>query len=392
MTSRKRVVVVDDTMSIGRFLQAALKTLDANLEVAIVPSAEEAVLEVGSSQVDLLITDINLPGISGIDLAHKIHTRFPETQIILITGMSDYPLESKASEVGAAAFFQKPLDTALFLQTASKCLNMSGRSLSIAAPTRPLPRQISETPSTVSPNTIPLTSVAPTSIPAVEIPPKIDLPGRLLQLRQCVDASFVILMSERGQIAAHAGDFPPQAFEQDWAALLLPAINAGVRFCQFLGNGPARDVMVFPAKDQVVVLASVGALGLVLSFRPGQFTRNLPVIFDEIQAVKPDLLDLLSDMGANVMVKESLILPAPIEPIPVPGAAGAVAGLPDDEKATAGLMDLLMQASKSPDQPEAEVFWDTAVQNEVNVKINPNVINFEQALRLGLAPDDVKLW
>jgi CheY-like chemotaxis protein len=73
----KRVLIVDDALELGRFLQAALKTLRPPVESVLVPSAEEAILESSQTAPDLLVADIRLPGISGLELVRKIRNRTP---------------------------------------------------------------------------------------------------------------------------------------------------------------------------------------------------------------------------------------------------------------------------------------------------------------------------
>ena len=54
-----------------------------------VPSGEEALLVASRRPVDLLIADVRLPGISGLELMARVHKRNPELKTILITGLTD---------------------------------------------------------------------------------------------------------------------------------------------------------------------------------------------------------------------------------------------------------------------------------------------------------------
>ena len=58
----KRILIVDDALDLGRLWQAAIKAAAPELEIVVVPSAEEALLEANYHSIDLLITDIRLPG------------------------------------------------------------------------------------------------------------------------------------------------------------------------------------------------------------------------------------------------------------------------------------------------------------------------------------------
>ena len=84
----KHILIVDDALEIGRLLQSALATLDMKIKTMVVPSAEEALLEAAHYPIDLLVTDIRLPGLSGTDLVRKMRSLHPALKVIMITGMS----------------------------------------------------------------------------------------------------------------------------------------------------------------------------------------------------------------------------------------------------------------------------------------------------------------
>ena len=69
-----RILIVDDQRDITRMLRLAVEALGRGYSVADVPSAEEALLEVRRAAVDLLITDLRLPGISGLELINGCAT------------------------------------------------------------------------------------------------------------------------------------------------------------------------------------------------------------------------------------------------------------------------------------------------------------------------------
>ena len=66
-----RILIVDDQVEIRNVLRSLLGTLGPKYQVVAVPSGEEALLEFFSGDIDLLITDIVLPGIDGIEFMKK---------------------------------------------------------------------------------------------------------------------------------------------------------------------------------------------------------------------------------------------------------------------------------------------------------------------------------
>ncbi len=87
--SPKRVLVVDDTREIGRMIQAALETLGPGLVTTVLPTAEEALQEIDRQTFDLMVIDVRLPGISGLELTRKLHSRKHTAKVIQISGIND---------------------------------------------------------------------------------------------------------------------------------------------------------------------------------------------------------------------------------------------------------------------------------------------------------------
>ncbi|MFZ3079740.1 MAG: response regulator, partial [Bellilinea sp.] len=121
----KRILIVDDALELGRMLRAAVETLGAGLEVKLFPSAEEALMETTRLPPDLLIADIRLPGITGLDLARRLRERNHEIKILLITGLTAKDLDAKAGAAGADRFLRKPFLMSEFMAAASELLGLN---------------------------------------------------------------------------------------------------------------------------------------------------------------------------------------------------------------------------------------------------------------------------
>jgi DNA-binding NarL/FixJ family response regulator len=102
-----RVFIVDDHPVVVAGLQSLLGQLD-NIEVAgAVSNAFDAIPFLKSNDVDVILLDINLPDISGIDLCKKIHKEFPEIKILGISTFSDRSYISRMIENGASGYLIK---------------------------------------------------------------------------------------------------------------------------------------------------------------------------------------------------------------------------------------------------------------------------------------------
>jgi C4-dicarboxylate-specific signal transduction histidine kinase len=110
MRSKRKIIVVDDEEDILNFLS---RSFQKSYDVITVQNGGEAVNLFGKTAFDLVVTDINMPGINGIQLLDVAKTLVPDCEVILMTGFSDVDIVIKALNQGAFAFVTKPLDIAM---------------------------------------------------------------------------------------------------------------------------------------------------------------------------------------------------------------------------------------------------------------------------------------
>lgn len=106
----QRVLVVDDEEDMLWMLQRNLNKGMLDVEILAAKSAEEALAILSDITVQLVITDINMPGMSGLDLLIEINNRFPETGVIIMTAYPSNAYENKAMMSGSLRFIEKPFD------------------------------------------------------------------------------------------------------------------------------------------------------------------------------------------------------------------------------------------------------------------------------------------
>lgn len=103
-----RVLVVDDERDVRLGLQLLVESLNAEVKAA--SSGEEAV-EISKAWVPhLVLSDINMGGMSGVELLFVLGKECPETRVVLITGYGTIELAVEAMRRGAAHFITKPFD------------------------------------------------------------------------------------------------------------------------------------------------------------------------------------------------------------------------------------------------------------------------------------------
>lgn len=102
-----RVFIVDDHPVVVAGLQSLLSQLE-NIEIAgAVTNAFDALSFLKTNAADVILLDINLPDISGIDLCKKIHKEFPEIKILGISTFSERSYISRMIENGASGYLIK---------------------------------------------------------------------------------------------------------------------------------------------------------------------------------------------------------------------------------------------------------------------------------------------
>lgn len=102
------VVLIDDDAAVLQSLRMLLQ--HRGLTVHCFASGEGFLEEAGDDVFDCVVSDIRLPGMSGLDLQQELKRRRPEIPLILITGHGDIEMAVAAIKQGAVDFIEKPFD------------------------------------------------------------------------------------------------------------------------------------------------------------------------------------------------------------------------------------------------------------------------------------------
>jgi DNA-binding NtrC family response regulator len=108
LQERVKILVVDDDASVRNMLGIVLKT--SGYEVTAVESGEAALKRLKTEAFDLIISDIKMPGISGIELLKKIKAITPEIPMIMITAYASANDAVEAMKLGAEDYITKPFN------------------------------------------------------------------------------------------------------------------------------------------------------------------------------------------------------------------------------------------------------------------------------------------
>ncbi len=115
-----KILIVDDDELLNNSLNAVLTR--GGYEVASVTKGEEAIQQISEFQPDLVLMDLFLGSVTGLDLLQKLRAEKNETPVILITAFSDVNSAVRAIKLGAEDFILKPLDLEQLEITVSKTL------------------------------------------------------------------------------------------------------------------------------------------------------------------------------------------------------------------------------------------------------------------------------
>lgn len=105
MTSK--LWIIDDEESIRTICKSAL---EQDFDIEMFPNASEALLALNTSVPDLIITDIKMPGMNGIDFLNKVSAKHPDIPTIVITAHTDIENALSAFKGGAFDYLPKPFD------------------------------------------------------------------------------------------------------------------------------------------------------------------------------------------------------------------------------------------------------------------------------------------
>ncbi|MFN2354420.1 MAG: response regulator [Desulfopila sp.] len=106
----KKVLIVDDEEDTLWMLQRNLDSTIPNIETFTAQSGDAALSILNESEISLVITDSDMPGISGLELLTEISSKWPSTEVIIITASPSSASENTATREGAVKFVEKPFD------------------------------------------------------------------------------------------------------------------------------------------------------------------------------------------------------------------------------------------------------------------------------------------
>jgi CheY-like chemotaxis protein len=341
-----QVLLVDDQRDILKLLHSTLDTLAHELKIIEAPSGEEALLEASRDKIDLLVSDYRLPGITGIELMHKIRARNPDVRVILITGMTDRKARDEILNAGAAAVFDKPISLTDFLDAVERALNLDRTILPEEGEPESGQHQ--------------------------------TLSNLLANFRQDVNAQAVYLLSDRGRVLACAGALKDTSMEASLFSSLMAIYSAALKVTRYMHQDELENYHVFAGGDHDLLMIPIDAGHALLL--AGNSLATVEKVLDTVNAmlaVRGEVKKALKSMGVAPVIsdddEEEQGAPKYVEPL---------------TQTTSSEIDALLKSKRKLNTDELEAFWNDAATKQSGVPTNPDVITYDQARQLGLGPGE----
>lgn len=117
ISERKKVLVVDDSSTMRQLIKMMLGKC-GTFDISEAADGQEALEKIGGEQLDLVLTDINMPRMTGLELVQKVredHGR--ELPMIIITTMGAEGDRDRGMQLGADAYITKPISSMKLAET-----------------------------------------------------------------------------------------------------------------------------------------------------------------------------------------------------------------------------------------------------------------------------------
>ena len=118
-----RILIAEDEANLRLVLQKELERLGYRVQVA--PDGEAALRKLEESNVDVLLCDINMPRMDGMELLRRVYQRPNPPEVIMLTGQATVETAVEAMKLGAYDYLEKPFDIVEFRDCLHRALSFN---------------------------------------------------------------------------------------------------------------------------------------------------------------------------------------------------------------------------------------------------------------------------
>jgi len=281
----RQILIVDDEESLAFFLRQGLLEVDAGWQIDTANTGEEAVIKINRYAYGLIIADLRMPGLNGLELLQMLRALEPNTKVILMTAYGSEQVAQETQRLQAYRYVTKPFQMEDMQAWASEVLGQ-------AAPPKPAARTAAE------PVETPSAPPAPSPAAPQEAAEGGDaLRSRLVELRTRMGAAYVFVSDAEGAILADAGsllgvDAPGEGQVNALVAAMASSLQ-DARAAEDVLGGPAEPTVLLQEGARYGAgAAAVGARWLV-GVVYARAAHRAKSVLDKLRAAAPELAGLL---------------------------------------------------------------------------------------------------
>lgn len=349
---KKQILIVDDEPKLALFLSKTLAYSNRNHHISTANSGEKALEILKATPIDLLITDLRMPGMTGLDLIRWVRTFSPQTRTILMTAYGNNNVEERVRQMEVYRYITKPFDSSDVARTVEESL----REVTINQP-----------------------GIAVLSAQSFEV-----IAGKLDDLKHDLGAMCILLADMQGQLLVNVGNI--QGVElSTLLALLSGGFVTSTEIARQYGNGESLNLHFHEGSRYEIYSANVGeGLFLAIIYDRHVQTSRIGMVWlytrrtvEALRSYMTTLNDALptqglgNDFGSSLMAEiESAFGEAPAA-IPLKSSAATVTPKTHAEKLRP--TPDIVAAGRSPSAMEPEL-------------AKPDLFDIEAAIKLGIIP------
>lgn len=338
---KKYILIVDDEPKVTFFLGKALEKLEGVYCISA-ESGQEALEIIENTHVDLLVTDLKMPGMSGLELIRQVQYLSPETRTILITAHGNRQVEEESFHLNTSNYIPKPFGIDDFTEAVKEALTE------------------------IRGNQPGFTILSDDSFDAIA--------QELYGLKALIGANCIYMADMQGQCLTKVGDI--EGLE---TSTLLGLLAGGFATtselnCQY-GEGEASSLTFYKGARYEIYSINIGEdFFLVLIFTNVDEKGRIGLVWLYTQRIILKLLSILSNAKPQVL-------------------PFAESGFGSDIK---NELDILFEEQDEEVDSPVKIFEVTDEEKENQEKLSQEIgerdlINFEKAIDKGVLPEDFEL-
>jgi DNA-binding NarL/FixJ family response regulator len=343
-----RIIIVDNDHQVSNTLRSNLQLSGQSFTIVDAPSGEEALLELTRGGVDLMVTDLVLPGISGLELLEKARSESPDARAIIVTGNPSVEARDRAEELGVIAFLTKPIRTSHFLEAVSRALELKGQDGAHSAEEE---REF--------------------------------IAQWLMAMQSELEAEATFLVDGIGDIVVEAGEIDAVDLRMALPSL-MSAFEAGVEISGVLQKKVPANFMYFDGESYDFYMASVGSdHALVIVFESKKGSKQIGAVLQYSRQAATELVSGLYSVG-EAKVTTSTSRSGDKQEVKKTERNG-------DSSPTEVKESDLESAANTVSKKGAEDFWDEANEkSDATGPIDESMLTFDEAQKRGLLREETE--